>query len=52
MLVCLVGVLYVVSKMDRMQGQDLASAASSEDTEDLSQVTVQENQNLSAETTQ
>ena len=51
-LVCLVGVLYVVSKMDRMQGQDLASAASSEDTEDLSQVTVQENQNLSAETTQ
>lgn len=49
-LVCLVGVLYFVSKLDKMQSGDLAKAAGSENQEDFADVNVGDNENLSDET--
>ena len=42
-LVCLVGVLYFVSKLDKMQSGDLTANASKGEEEDLSGVVVEEN---------
>lgn len=50
-LVILVGVLFFVSKLDKMQSGDMTAIASgNEDEEDLSQITVEENENISEET--
>lgn len=49
-LVLLVGVLYFVSKLDKMQGSDLAKASGSEDQEGLGDIEIEDNPNLSSET--
>lgn len=51
-LVILVGVLYFVSKLDKMQGSDLASASNGEEDEDLSAVSIDSNDNLDPATTE
>jgi len=48
-LVCLIGVLFFVSKLDKMQSGDVAQAGVAEE-ESLANVVVEENENLSEET--
>ena len=50
-LVCLVGVLFFVSKLDKMQSGDMTAVASEGEEENLSDVQVEENTNLDEATT-
>lgn len=51
-LVILVGVLFFVSKLDKMQSGDMTAMAGDTEEEDLSNIEVEQNENLSEETTE